>query len=140
LLDTLADNGHLDEALEEKAEAVRIWEEIVELADSINWPPGRDGAYVKLSSIYGLMLFRVVHAGWKVMIEGLRQESFGIEDPAVLTDAISYYDSAWEAYRKLSASPQCPSLYHGEYFSLPGSPATAGLDASVDLYRTPSHS
>ena len=130
VLETLASEGRLDEALAEKAEAVRIWERIVDIAAAIDWPPGGAGEFVRISSSYGLMLFRIVQHGWRVLIEGRRGG-----DPAALSDAIRCYDDAWIAYRKLSSSPQCPSLYLGEYFSLPGTPAVMGLDDSVKHYK-----
>jgi hypothetical protein len=130
VLETLANQGQMDEALEEKAEAVRIWERIVEIAAALEWPPGADGEFVRVSSNYGLQLFRIVHHGWRVLIEGCRGD-----DPVALSDAIVSYDEAWTAYRKLSASPQCPSLYRGEYFSLPGMPSASGLDDSVTRYK-----
>ena len=134
VLETLASHGRLEEALEEKAEAVRIWEKIVETAASIDWPPGADGEFVRISSTYGLRLFRIVHQGWRVMIEGLRAD-----DPAALSQAVFDYEEAWADYRELSASPHCPSLYRGEYFSLPGTPAAMGLDDSVARYKPSIH-
>lgn len=130
VIETLANSGGLDEALEEKEEAVRIWERIVSIAGSIDWPHGADGEFVRISSDYGLRLFRIVHQGWRVMIEGFRGK-----DVAALSDSIRCYEEAWKDYRKLSASPLCPSLYGGSYFNLPGSPAVKGLDDSVALYQ-----
>jgi hypothetical protein len=132
VLETLARHGRLDDALEEKDEAVKIWEKILEIANAIHWPPGDDGEYVRVSSSYGLRLFRIVHHGWRVLIEGFRSD-----DPAALAEAIRCYDEAWMDYRNLSSFPQCPSLYRGEYFSLPGMPSTRGLDDSVARYKFP---
>lgn len=132
VMETLARSGCLDEALEEKAEAVRIWEQIVRIAGTIHWPSEEDGEFVRISSEYGLRLFRIVHQGWRVMIEGFRGK-----DALELEDALRCYDEAWADYRKLSASPLCPSLYGGSYFNLPGSPAVKGLDDSVALYKNP---
>jgi hypothetical protein len=132
VIETLARSGGLDAALEEKAEAVRIWEQIVRIAGTIHWPSEEDGEFVRISSEYGLRLFRIVHQGWRVMIEGFRGE-----DASELADALRCYDEAWADYRKLSASPLCPSLYGGSYFNLPGSPAVKGLDDSVALYKNP---
>ncbi|MEY3897477.1 MAG: hypothetical protein RLZZ214_2998 [Verrucomicrobiota bacterium] len=130
VLETLENQGRMDEALEEKAEAVRIWERIVEIAAEIRWPRGADGGFVRVSSAYGLRLFRIVHHGWRALTEGSR----GV-DAAALSDAIRSYDEAWLDYRELSASPQCASLYRGEYFSLPGMPSARGLDDSVTHYK-----
>lgn len=130
VLQTLAEQGGMDEALNEKAEAVCIWEKIVEISTKIQWAPGADGDYVKVSSTYGLRLFRIVHHGWQVLIEGFRQEA------GALAEAIRNYEDAWTSYREISASAQCPSLYLGTYFSLPGSPRANGLDESLSHYKS----
>lgn len=130
VLQTLAAQGKMNEALAEKSDAVRIWEQIVDLVETIDWPAGANGEFVKVSSDYGLRLFRVVNHGWQVMIEGFRGT-----DPTALANAIRNYDKAWSQYREIAASPQCPSLYLGEYFSLPGTPRVNGLHESVAHYR-----
>jgi hypothetical protein len=125
LLDTLAANGQFDEALAEKAEAVTLWENIRALAEEIDWPTGATGDFVKLSAEYGLLLFSIVHQGWRALIEGSRSNH------SARADAVARYDELWEQYRRLGEAPGCPSLYLGEYFSLPSSPPVPGLDASV---------
>lgn len=130
VLNALKQRGGIQDALNEKAEAVEIWERIVELANLIDWPEGDQGEFVKVSALYGLRLFRIVQSGWAVMIRGLLRD-----DPAALTEAVRAYGKAWESFRELSASPHCASLFRGVYFSLPGLPATNGLDATVQQYQ-----
>lgn len=126
----LADHGRLDCALAEKAEAVRIWEEITALAGAIRWPDGSCGEFVRVSAEYGRLLFEIIYQGWRVLISGQRDD-----DPAELAEAIGRYDERWQEYRALAANPLCASLYHGEYFSLPGAPAAPGMDESVAYYK-----
>jgi hypothetical protein len=130
VLDTLAAHGQLDEALAEKANAVALWENIRALAGQIEWPAGGSGDFVKLSAEYGLLLFSIVHQGWRALIEDRRSNR------NAQADAVALYDELWARYRSLGELPGCPSLYRGEYFSLPGAPAVSGLDESVRKLTT----
>jgi hypothetical protein len=133
LLDALAANGQLDQALAEKADAMALWEEISSLAARIDWPAGGEGGFVRLSAEYGRILFGIVHQGWRVMIEGRRA------NPVAVADAIACYDELWAEFRRLGAQPGCPSLYQGSYFSLPGAPPVSGLDETVRRQRMAVH-
>jgi hypothetical protein len=135
VLETLAGLNRLDEALAEKAEAVRLWCEAVRLASDIQWPPGPTGEFVRVSAEYGLRLFTIVHHGWQVMIEGLRCDRRGSHDSDELRNAIDCYEKAWREYHELRRFPDCPSFYEGRYFSLPGCPDVPGLDATVKHYK-----
>ena len=136
VLKFLSKSGRLDEALAEKAEAARIWQEISVLAEAISWPMGATGEFAKVSAEYGRRLFELIHHGWRVLIAGQRGEDAGEYDMIELRDAVSCYEKAWVGYRSLAASPLCPSLYLGEYFSLPATPASPGLDGSVAHYKS----
>ncbi len=130
----LQERGLLDEALSEKAGAVAIWEDIVALAGEIRWPDPARAEFVRISAGYGLRLFGIVHAGWRVLAAGTEGDQSGHYDRAKILSAAEAYRSAWASYRELAASPQCPSLYEGRYFGLPGEEAEPGLDESVEHY------
>ena len=136
ILRFLSDNGRLDQALAEKAEAVAIWQEIVELVESITWPAGPTGEFAKISAAYGRVLFDIVHQGWRVLCAGQRGDESGSYDREEISGAIAGYNQCWRLYRLIEANPLCPSLFRGEYFSLPGFPVAAGLDESVEHYKT----
>lgn len=136
VLEWLAANDRFAEALAEKAEAVELWNEIVGLAGEIQWRPGSVGEYVKVSAEYGRLLFDVVHQGWRVLVVGHRGDASRSDDRAELSDAIANYERCWREYRALEGNPLCPSLYRGEYFSLPGSPVSPGMDDSVEHYKS----
>jgi len=131
VLDYLGENFLYADALAEKAEAVRRWEEIKLLAEKISWPEKRTGEFVKISAEYGLRLFRVVEAGWRVLVAGHRSEAAGQLDEAGLESSLAVYDAAWADYRALASSPQCPTLYTGKYFNLPGQPEVDGWKKSI---------
>jgi hypothetical protein len=129
LFDALAQRGRCDEALAEKEEAVALWNNISGLARRIAWSAGGAGDYVRLSAEYGRLLFSIIHQGWRAMIEGRR----GNTD--ALASAVELYDELWVEYRRLCEDPDCPSLYVGKYFGMPGDPPDPGMDASVAHYQ-----
>jgi hypothetical protein len=136
ILEYLDQHQLAGEALGEKAEAVRLWDEIKALGQEIAWPDARRREQVTISVEYGRLLFNIIHQGWRVLLAGHRGDVSGDYDRPELADAIARYDGFWRDYRALASSPHCPSLYEGRYFNMPGGPAAAGLDESVDRYRT----
>ncbi len=137
VLDYLYENNLGSEALAEKAEAVRLWQEIRRLAGKIQWPDQSTGEFAIVSAEYGLRLFRVVEAGWRVLIAGHAAERSGHVAESSLDRALVAYEAAWDDYRALASLPQCPTLYTGKYFNLPGQPPVDGLHQSVAAYRRP---
>jgi hypothetical protein len=129
VLDYLGEKNLFAAALAEKSEAVKLWNEIKGLAEQIRWPENSSGEFVKVSAEYGRLLFSIVEQGWRVLIAGRRG------DQTELAVASTRYEKLWREYRALGDLPLCPSLYRGEYFSLPGLPVVAGLDESVEHYK-----
>ncbi len=129
VLDYLANHRADAAALAEKAEAVRLWEQIETLAKRIIWPNVQTGEAVKISATYGRVLFSIVHQGWRALIAGERghRQEFN--------DAASRYAAGWQEFRALAESTWCASLYEGTYFNLPGTPDVPGMDASLEYYR-----
>jgi hypothetical protein len=124
-----------DEALREKAEAVSLCQEMKALVSEIQWPDSSRGEFARISVEYARLLFSIVEQGWRVLIFGRHMEEGQRSFREELAEAIQRYDVLWSEYRKLADAPLCPSLYQGHYFSLPGAPAEAGMDESVDYYR-----
>lgn len=135
VLDYLAQHGRVGEALEEKAEAVRLWDQVVSLAEAIQWPDQRTGEFVRISAEYGRRLFRVVEQAWRVYVVDHQAENGKLADESALETALTAFDAAWADYQRLAGEPQCPSLYIGKYFSLPGQPDVAGMEHSVARCR-----
>ncbi|MEI8290958.1 MAG: hypothetical protein WCH99_15950 [Verrucomicrobiota bacterium] len=135
VLNYLGDHDLYGEALAEKSEAVRLWQKINLLANQIHWPDHTNGEFAKVSAQYGLRLFRVVEQGWRVLIAQHRAETSGQLDGVEIDQALAAYDEAWSDYRALASVPQCPSLYAGKYFNLPGTSLVEGLEHSVEHCR-----
>lgn len=114
--------------LEQKAEAVRLWEQIVALAGSIQFADPKTKDYVMVSCRYGLDLYRIYQATFEL-------EALGVNgDKAQLRKWLALYDAAWADYRKLPAtSPQCATLYHEK--SAPKGPMGIGIDRVIAPLR-----
>jgi len=137
VFDYLGEKNLYANALAEKAEAVRLWAQIKSLAETIAWPAAqkKTGEFVNISTEYGLRLYRVVEAGWRAMISLHHSETSGQLHRGELESALAAYEVAWADYVRLKAAPQCPTLYTGEYFSLPGQPEVDGLKATINACR-----
>jgi hypothetical protein len=135
VFDYLIEHKLLDQALEEKAEAVRLWERICELGAMIEAADARLREQLAVSVNYGRLLYGIVHEGWKVMAAVALWDRTQEPDLEEASRAIQRYDALWREYRGLTSSPECASLHRGIYFSLPGSPPVAGLDESVSRCR-----
>jgi hypothetical protein len=97
----------------QQREAVEMWQEIVTLADEIHFADPDTADFVKVSSSYGLDLYRIYQAYINLSLAGLKA------DPKELGDLLKKYDAAWNDYRELSkAHSNCASLYeaHGARF------------------------
>ena len=129
VLDYLRTRGLEAEALAEKLHAVRLWEQIQNLAEQLAWPDRQLGEVVTVSVAYGRLLFSIIHEGWRALIAGAKGDrtEFGA--------AAAQYEHYWHEYLALQHLPGCASLYEGRYFNLPGTPVVPGLDASIEGYR-----
>jgi hypothetical protein len=122
-------------ALQEKEEAVALWNQMSNLFSQITFSNAQLQAELNTSIEYGRRLFTIVNEGWKIMAEGYVYDRTGSCDTTALGDAINAYDEAWDSYQALTNLPGSASLFLGEYLSLPGEPANDGLDETVDRYR-----
>lgn len=135
VLDFLEENDLSAAALAEKAEAVRLWEQIVILTGQIQWPDHAIGQFVKISAEYGHRLFTIVEQGWQILMAGHRARTIRHIDEKEIEAAIARYEQAWKEYRALGRLPQCPSLYEGRYFGLPGTSPETGMNDSVEQIK-----
>ncbi len=111
----------------QQREAVEMWLEIVRLAGEIHFANSDTADYVKVSSSYGLDLYRIYQAYINLNLAGLNA------DPEELRDLLKKYDAAWDDYRELlKGHPNCASLYeaHGARFGMGD-----GLDKVVSELR-----
>jgi hypothetical protein len=87
-------------------QSVGLWREIVALADEIQFPDAGTAEHVRISSRYGLHLYRIYQAAWHLAAltpSGPRAE---------IDSWLAAYDAAWSDYRALPATSElCASLY-----------------------------
>jgi hypothetical protein len=135
VLQYLHQHNLLGEALDEKSEALALWDEIKSLADEIQWPDQAQGEFVKASAAYGRGLFQIVYQGWRVLAAGYAGEQNGHCDSKEIAAAAADYAESWRNYRALASNPFCPSLYKGQYWSWPNTNPEPGMDESVSYYE-----
>lgn len=135
VLEFLYTNQLLNEALIEKEESVKLWDQIKKLADEINWKAFRQSEIIKTSIEYGRLLFNMIEQGWRVMCLGYQGEKTGRFESKEILRAVEKYHLFWTEFKKLSNSPFCASLYEGNYFNLPNMPEVYGLDETIEYYQ-----
>lgn len=130
--------GLLDAAVQEKYEAVSIWQEITALAKQVRMRNKEDEQYVSISSQYGLLLHTIIAEGWRIMALGFKGDRSGVYETEAISEALVKYDKAWEEYRKLKDTyASCATLYKPYAFVYQGPDyhLQKGMGFSVDRYR-----
>lgn len=137
-LEYLYDHSLMDEALVEKAESVKLWESIVEIIGSLEFPNKSLGNDILVSAKYGLALFGMVEAGWRVMSYGYRSVRDIVSTQDLLTRAIDDYYLRKTEFTAITEMPGSATRYRGRYFALPGEELPPGLDDTIALFRNKS--
>ena len=96
--------------LRQKDESLAMWDEIVELAKTINWSDEATRTYAIASSQYGRRLYGIYHA----LVYLADAKSKG--DTSAMKQWIKAYDKAWESYSELAKIyPNLFTLYKKDF-------------------------
>lgn len=129
------DDHHLTQkALDEKAAAVAHWIKARECSSSVTYPDEELRSAVVTSTEYGLRLFRLVEAAWRMMAEGLQVERKK-GSKGKLREYVSDVESFWAAYEEMREWPKSATLYRGAYRTLPDEPPKPGLQDTFEMYK-----
>lgn len=92
--------------LAEKDEAVTDWERILQWADAVQLPDTATNEYLRVSSHYGLYLYRIYQAGFHLAALDSQRDRDAIDR------WLAVYDGAWADLRRLKANhSSCATLY-----------------------------
>ncbi len=119
--------------LAEKAEAVRIWKRIEQLAGQIHFADKATEEYVKVSSAYGRIKYAVIEQAWTILLYGAMGDASKNYNKKQLAAAIAQYDRLWAEWRQLKEDHACCATLYKDTHS-PCS-TSAGLGESVNRYR-----
>ncbi|WP_205670011.1 MULTISPECIES: hypothetical protein [unclassified Amycolatopsis] len=130
--------GRVEPVLAEKAEAARMWDEIVALSGTLPLRNHADRTYLRVSARYGQSWHRVVHHGWEVMLRGYA----GAHDKAAMRYHLARYDAEWQRWQRLAKTePSCATLYQPYSFGPKGpdglynADPDHGIKPATDYYR-----
>ncbi|MFC3197728.1 hypothetical protein ACFOET_08900 [Parapedobacter deserti] len=132
----------LDEAVEERYEAIKIFDKMVQLSKQITMSDKEDQQYLFVSSKYGLLLHKIIAEGWKVMALGYTGDQSGTYDKTNMAESIKLYHAYWDEYKQLEKDyPSCATLYkpYAFVFEAPNYHGAAGMGASVAYYESLIH-
>lgn len=128
----------LQAAIDEKYEAVSLWKEIVSLSNIVKLRNAADERYVRVSSLYGLLLHQIIAEGWNIMALGFVGDMSGKHEREKIALSIRRYDEFWEKYQQLKReNPDCATLYkpYAFLYQPPLYQSEKGMDASINRYR-----
>lgn len=132
----------IQESLDEMKQSTLIWEEIDSLAQRVKCSDSVTESYIRTSSRYGLLLYRIMYHGFAIMLKGYIGDKTGHYDVDFIREAILNYDRTWEDYRRLKAdNTDCASLYYDRYVTFGAGGIrnniefADGMGAGVDRYR-----
>lgn len=114
--DVIIAEGKLKAYIDEKTEAVVIWEKIERLSKRLHFKDRNTWKFVYLSSVYGRLKFQLFDAAWKVMLHAYAEEKSGKPDLIKLRKNIHYYDKTlleWQRFVKYHR--ESPSMYLTTY-------------------------
>lgn len=121
----------LPEFLRQKDEAVAMWKQMMDFADSIHFPDPAVQEYVQTSCRYGHYVYQIYSDGFHLAALGKNGDKVQIKT------LIDDYDQTWAAYKNLKEdNSSCATLYVDKGFTQkPGSEGVAGMGAMVDELR-----
>lgn len=123
--------GLTQAAIAEKAEASRIWTQMIEIASQISWPDAPTKDFVMTSMAYGTCKYAIIESAWTALLLGREGDSLKRHNVSAIQKAIGDYDSAWLSWRRLyETHASCATLYKDVAFA-----DKPGLGAAVDHYR-----
>ena len=131
-------NGTLQKAVAEKQESAEIWEKTVQLSRQVKSANPNDDSYIRVSSLYGLYLHRIIASGWQVMALGFEGDRTGVYNKKSLRNSIAAYDKAWRDFNRLKQTElTCATLYKPNAFIYvaPSYFGEKGMGFSVNKYR-----
>jgi hypothetical protein len=130
-LGDFVDKGLVEAAIDEKAQAVAMWGDIVEKMNRIKFASAPRQAFARVSARYGLYKYSVIAAGWTACLLAADGVKNGAYQSERIREAVTRYDEAWSAWRRLAAdTPLCPTLPSPN--ARGGGP---GLGAAMDRFR-----
>lgn len=132
--DQILQEHKVEEYIEEKKEAARIWNEIEQISRTLHFPSQELNHFVRISSTYGRIKYEFLAVAWEIMLRGYGAGKTGAPlDEKLMKENIQKYDCLWEEWNKLHReNPDCPSLYKDTSSFFGGE---VGIKSTVDWYR-----
>lgn len=120
----------------EREESVKLWEEIIKIAESFDDSVEKKD-YMILTSKYGYYLYSLYNTVLKTGAYAKQVEAGNLENEDKIPALIEEYDRLWAEWEQLyQENEDCPTLFHRDDFRA-GDGATRGsFDGVMNRYRT----
>lgn len=107
VFDYLEKNELVNEAIEEKEYAVRLWREIREEISKINIPNAQLKEFINDSAEYGVRFFSIINVAFNIFAKCRKKED--------VSELIDKYDELWKIFRETQQFSQPSTLYYDDY-------------------------
>jgi hypothetical protein len=129
--DKIIQDGKTDAYLQEKHNAVLIWQQIDSIAGQLHFKDAGLNSFVRVSCTYGLYKYTMMAKAYEIMLRGYSMQKQGINDFSSLSPLIADYDNVWAQWLQLKQlHNDCPTLYkrQSDY-------GYGGMDKTINSYR-----
>ena len=107
VFDYLEEHGLVDDAIAEKAYALKLWKEIKADFEKIDIQDPELREFILGSAEYGVRFFAIIETAFRIFAKCRRKEN--------VSALLKEYDEEWERYRETLMFPQASSLFHDDY-------------------------
>ncbi|MFS4466491.1 hypothetical protein [Maribacter sp. 2210JD10-5] len=138
LRDMIIEKNDVAAALNEKAEGIKIWKEIVTTAKTLETDDTALKEFLVTSCKYGLLKYQIVEQFWTVSLLGRQEELTGKSHKKRIIAALKKYDQLWQEWETLvNQSPSAATIFNDVGFTcylVPDRPGT-GMGTTIEKYK-----
>ena len=124
VFDYLEQHGSTEDAIQEKAYALKLWKEIKKDFENIYIPDPELKDFIINSAEYAIRFFSIIYTAFRIFAKCRKNED--------VSELLNEYDELWERYKETQNFPQAPSLYHDDYLF---EEQKRGLGDTIDYCR-----
>ncbi|MBO4898367.1 MAG: hypothetical protein J5590_08740 [Clostridia bacterium] len=107
VFDCLEAKNSVEDAIEEKKNAVRLWKEIKADFEKISIPNAELKDFILNSAEYAIRFFSIISVAFQIFAKCRKSED--------VTDLLKEYDKLWEKYKETQLFPDAATLYYDDY-------------------------
>ena len=127
-LQKVVENNQQEEVIEEKAENIKTWYKMEQLASEIKLNNPDDQTFLQVSTTYGRIKYELAEQIWRIQIILAEYEAGKEIDAVYAQNCMDAYKQKWVEWVRLKKeNPSCPTLYIDDWSEHCGPPFQTSL-------------